>query len=129
LVFSLQWTRDVLHNRIAARVKQMFERGLVGEVQQLVQTFGSLSRTAAQAVGYREVLAHLADEISLDQTREQVLFHTRQLARRQETWLRSLQEVRVVSRSEEDSSEKIAQKITDCIREHGGLVGAFQLPV
>jgi tRNA dimethylallyltransferase len=81
----------VLHERIAARVQAMFDQGLVEEVQRLLETYGTLSRTASIAVGYREVIAMLRGEINRAEAIEQVIAHTRQLARRQETWLRSLQ--------------------------------------
>jgi tRNA dimethylallyltransferase len=58
-VFVLDWPREQLHRRIEARVRQMFAAGLVEEVRGLVARYGSLSRTAMQAVGYREVLRYL----------------------------------------------------------------------
>jgi tRNA dimethylallyltransferase len=58
-VFVLSWPRDELHRRIDARVEQMFAAGLVEEVQRLLAKYGSLSRTAMQAVGYREVIEYL----------------------------------------------------------------------
>ncbi len=87
---SISWPRELLHQRIEHRVNQMFQNGLIDEVRGLLATYQTLSRTAAAAVGYREVLEHLDDKLSLDETFNQVLYHTRQLARRQETWLRSL---------------------------------------
>src|SRR5439155_18518558 len=58
-VFALSWPREELHRRIDARVEQMFASGLVEEVRQLLVKYGSLSRTAMQAVGYREVIEYL----------------------------------------------------------------------
>lgn len=58
-VFVLDWPREKLHRRIEARVRQMFAAGLVEEVRGLVARYGQLSRTAMQAVGYREVLRYL----------------------------------------------------------------------
>jgi len=58
-VFVLSWPRDELHCRIDARVEQMFAAGLVNEVRGLLAKYGSLSRTAMQAVGYREVIEFL----------------------------------------------------------------------
>ena len=65
-VFALAWPRDELHRRIDARVEQMFAAGLVEEVRSLVAMHGALSRTAMQAVGYREVieLLHSRDQWS-----------------------------------------------------------------
>jgi tRNA dimethylallyltransferase len=79
--------RDVLNARIAARVQAMREAGLVDEVRGLRER-GELSRTAAQAIGYREVLDHLDGKIALDAALEAVVVRTRQFARRQRMWFR-----------------------------------------
>jgi tRNA dimethylallyltransferase len=74
----------------------MFAAGLVDEIRGLLEQHGSLSRTASQAVGYREVIDWLRDGGDLNQTIEAVSAHTRQMARRQETWLRSFCEIRSI---------------------------------
>jgi len=80
--------RDVLNARIAARVHAMRDAGLVDEVRGLQQR-GELSRTAAQAIGYREVLGYLTGtEPSLDAALEATVVRTRQFARRQRMWFR-----------------------------------------
>ena len=80
--------RDVLNARIAARVTAMRDAGLVDEVRAL-RDGGALSRTAAQAIGYREVLDHLdGAEPSLDAALEAMVVRTRQFARRQRMWFR-----------------------------------------
>ena len=98
LVFTLCWSRFQLHERIDARVEQMFEAGLVDEVRGLLDEFGALSRTAAQALGYREVLEYVeqGEAGDLPATIEKVKARTRQFARRQETWFRSLSECRMI---------------------------------
>ena len=85
-VFALRWPRDVLHQRINTRVDRMFAEGLVEEVRALLAQHGDLGRTASQAVGYREVIAHLSGECDLEDTVERVKARTRQFARRQEIW-------------------------------------------
>ncbi len=98
-VFALAWPREILHQRIEARVDEMFAAGLVEEVKRILAKYGSLSRTAAQAVGYQEVQEMLASQqneglpsISEGAAREKVKARTRQFARRQETWFRALSE-------------------------------------
>ncbi|MGB7324712.1 MAG: tRNA (adenosine(37)-N6)-dimethylallyltransferase MiaA [Rubripirellula sp.] len=95
-VVSLLWPRKMLHERINSRVDAMFDAGLVDEVRGLLDRHGELSRTAAQAVGYREVISHLRGGLGLDETKSDVATHTRQLAKRQESWLRSFSEIRPV---------------------------------
>ncbi|MGI9470329.1 MAG: tRNA (adenosine(37)-N6)-dimethylallyltransferase MiaA [Rubripirellula sp.] len=111
-VFSLQWDRAELHNRINDRVKEMFDRGLLDEVRELLQRFGDLSRTASQAVGYREVIEWLqTDNNDTSDLVEEVSAHTRQLARRQETWLRSFAERRLIEMKDSIDPDEIACRI------------------
>lgn len=95
-VFALRHPRDILHQRIGDRVDQMFADGLVDEVRGLLDHWGQPGRTAAQAVGYREVIAHLCEGVSLEETRDRVLVRTRRFARHQETWFRGLSECRML---------------------------------
>jgi tRNA dimethylallyltransferase len=84
--FGLVMDRDLLSERIDQRVNQMFENGLVAEVQKLVVGGLLKGRTAQRALGYSQVLAHLNGELSLDAAIEETKRATRQYARRQETW-------------------------------------------
>jgi tRNA dimethylallyltransferase len=77
-----------LDDRIARRVREMDAAGLVREVAALAERPGGLSRTARQAVGYKEVLDHLEGRATRDEALEQVVLRTRQLARRQIRWFR-----------------------------------------
>lgn len=111
-VYAMSWPRNQLHERINERVDAMFESGLVQEVRRLVERFGELSRTAKQAVGYREILPMIAEgdfsDAKVGEVKEQVAAHTRQLARRQETWFRSFSEVTPVAVDEPLDVERIA---------------------
>ena len=82
--------RAVLHQRIAARFDVMLAEGLLDEVETLRRTFAlSPDLPAMRAVGYRQAWAYLEGEIDLKALREQGIAATRQLAKRQLTWLRS----------------------------------------
>jgi tRNA dimethylallyltransferase len=74
--------------RIAARFAYMVRSGLVEEVRALSARPAGLSRTARQALGYREILAHVEDGAPLADCLEEALRHTRQFARRQASWFR-----------------------------------------
>ena len=81
--------RGVLHGRIAARFHAMVERGLVNEVRNLKRrTDLSLQNPALRSVGYRDVWRYLERQLSRDQMLERGVIATRQLAKRQLTWLR-----------------------------------------
>jgi len=85
---GLRWPRDVLAARIAERVRTMIERGLVAEVAGLLGRPGGLSRTARQALGYKELIAVVEDGAPLDRAVEEIVLRTRQFAVRQERWFR-----------------------------------------
>jgi tRNA dimethylallyltransferase len=72
-----------------------------------------LGRTAAQAVGYREVLSHLRGEISLPETQRRVKVRTHQFARRQETWFRSLSECRRIEMDGVGNPAEVAEKLLE----------------
>ena len=112
-VFVLDWPRDLLYERINRRVDQMFASGLVDETRSLIATHGRLSRTARQAVGYREVIEHLAGDLDLAATIELVKTRTRQFAKRQLTWFRSLSECRAVPVGEPLTPVVVARRIVE----------------
>ena len=80
--------RPVVAERIERRLATMVEEGLVEEVAGLAARPGGLSRTAAQALGYRDVLRHLAGECSLEEAVAEAARRTRAFARRQRVWFR-----------------------------------------
>jgi tRNA dimethylallyltransferase len=91
---GLMWDRDALNRRINARVKAMIAAGWLDETRSLLSRYGSLSPTAAEATGYRELIEHLNGQTSLDDAIEQIKIATRQLARRQMKWFRRFPDVR-----------------------------------
>ncbi len=110
-VLVLDWPREQLVDRIDRRVDAMLADGLVEEVERLQSEHGRLSKTARQALGYREVFDHLAGKTDLPATAELIKQHTRQFAKRQGTWFRSLSECRFVSVSEPMDSVAVARQI------------------
>ncbi|QDV69454.1 IPP transferase [Rosistilla carotiformis] len=119
-VYALHWPRNLLHQRIDRRVEQMFADGLVDEVAAIRRDFPTISRTALQAVGYKEVFEFLDGTIDLSTTIDQVKAHTRQLARRQETWLRSMSEVQFIEMDEQRTHEDVAAEILQRSRDRKG---------
>jgi tRNA dimethylallyltransferase len=85
---GMQWEREALNRRINARVKAMMAGGWVEETRGLLDRFGELSTTAAEATGYRELIEHIEGRTSLEEAIEQIKIATRQLARRQMKWLK-----------------------------------------
>ncbi len=80
--------RPTLDARIEQRVDGMFAAGLVEEVRRLLEAGLAQGRTAREAIGYRQVAAYLAGDLTLDEAREKTVQATRRFARRQESWFR-----------------------------------------
>lgn len=82
--------RSVLHERIARRLDHMIEQGFLSEVETLRERQGlTADHPSMRSVGYRQFWQHLDGEFDLDEARDRALYATRQLAKRQITWLRS----------------------------------------
>ncbi|MGP0031043.1 MAG: tRNA (adenosine(37)-N6)-dimethylallyltransferase MiaA [Acidimicrobiales bacterium] len=79
---------DVVDRRIGERFAGWMEAGLLDEVRALAGRPGGMSRTARQALGYRELLAHIEDGVPLEACVEEAVRRTRSLARRQASWFR-----------------------------------------
>ncbi len=75
-----------LDDRIARRFAELMEIGFHDEVRSLVGAPGGLSRTARQAIGYRELLSHLEDGVALSDAIDEAVRRTRAFARRQMAW-------------------------------------------
>lgn len=86
--FGLARDPKLLAERIEKRVDSMFEQGLVSEVEALLESGFRDALTAPQAIGYKEVVAALDGDISMDEASEQIKTATRRYAKRQRTWLR-----------------------------------------
>ena len=89
--------RSLLHERIAQRLDIMVEGGFIDELRRLRERPGLVADcTAMRSVGYRQFWRYLDGDYSLDEARDRALFATRQLAKRQITWLRSETELFLV---------------------------------
>jgi len=113
----LTMPRRELYRRIDERVGEMFAAGLVEEVRALLAG-GGLSRTAAQALGYREVIRHLDSGIPLEETITEVKRRSRNYAKRQLTWFRRVPGLRWMELEEgldESGHSAVALEIRDHI--------------
>jgi tRNA dimethylallyltransferase len=87
-LFGIALEPDVVAQRIAARYARQLQDGFLDEVRALAARPAGLSRTARQALGYRELLDHLDGKLSLDEAIEAAIRRTRTFARRQRAWFR-----------------------------------------
>lgn len=109
--------RKKLHDAIALRTKTMLEEGLVEEVEGLFVKYPELSwnSNSMRSIGYRQVGMFLRGEIKQEELFDKILFATRQLAKRQITWLRSMQDIQIYDPFEIDIYQKINHAIKQFI--------------
>ena len=75
-----------MHRVLEQRIEHMFQNGLLEEARHWFEQ-GPLSKTAAAAVGYKELFAHFRGELTLDEAKFKILVGTRRLFKHQMTWL------------------------------------------
>lgn len=109
--------RQTLYGRVDRRVDRMIELGLVDEVRRLSES-GKLRGTSAQAIGYKELLAHLAGGVTLDEAVSQIKQKSRNYAKRQLTWFRHDKRMHWIVRTDEND-RSFFQKATDYLTENG----------
>lgn len=108
---GLRRTREDQHSRTNARARRMIEQGLVEEVKSLLDKPAPLSETARKAVGYAEIIEHLAGQCSLDEAIEKIKINTRRLAKSQRTWFRRFRDVQWVDLLPDDNAAEIAERL------------------
>lgn len=105
--------RSVLHERISQRFAAMLEAGLIDEVRLIREQFHvNGDMPSMRCVGYRQVCMYLDNEISFARMQEMGVFATRQLAKRQLTWLRSMSGLQIFDCLE----NRLARQIIDLIQ-------------
>ena len=109
--------RSVLHQTIAMRFDQMLEAGLLQEVQTL-RARGDLHTNlpSVRCVGYRQLWSLLEGEIDLPTARLQAIAATRQLAKRQLTWLRSLPERKAIQACVPTTVDAVVQEVAALLK-------------
>jgi len=110
---GLRRPRTVLAERIERRVHGMIEAGLVDEVERLASR--GFSRSAAQALGYKEIVEHLEGRVGKDEAIDMIVTRTRQFAVRQERWFRRDPRVQWID-VEHDPVAEVAPAVIDALR-------------
>lgn len=106
--------RADLHNKIALRFEQMIEKGFVEEVERLRQDKRlHKGLPAMRAAGYRQFWDYLDGETTLDEAKELGIIATRQLAKRQLTWVRNWDNVKLLSFSFDGVGHKVLETISE----------------
>jgi tRNA dimethylallyltransferase len=110
--------RSVLHDRIAIRFDDILKQGFVDEVKRLLLKYPSLNADmpSMRCVGYRQALEHLAGNYDVAELRDRGIFATRQLAKRQLTWLRGMDDTFEVNCLNPKMLETVLNEINQVIK-------------
>ena len=115
LIFGLDYkSRDTLYDRINRRVDIMMDEGLENEVRAIAPRLG---KTASQAIGYKEILCYVKNELSCNDAVELLKKNTRNYAKRQLTWFRRDQNV-IWSYPDEEDADTIFENIVNIAKKH-----------
>ena len=114
-VIGLRREKEVASRRINARVRKMIDDGLLAEVEGLLAEEKPLSKQAACAIGYAEMIAHLKGEMSLDEAVERIKINTRRLAKGQRTWFKTFKNVNWLDLEEDETVESALGRTMEII--------------
>lgn len=110
--------RQMLYDRIDRRVDQMLELGLLEETRALLED-GTLTGTAMQAIGYKELLGFLNGEQSLAECVELLKQRSRNYAKRQMTWLKRDDRIHWIYYNSNEELPLVLQETTKYLQKHG----------
>lgn len=109
--FVLNMPRPQLYERIEARIDQMMDQGLLEEVRRLKGAGYSRSLVSMQGLGYKQLLAYLDHELTIDEAVSLIKRDTRRFAKRQLTWFRREPDVYWIDKSSFASEEEILREM------------------
>lgn len=110
---GLDCDRDILHERINKRVDQMFDEGLVKEVENLFKDPKTWEYTSFQGIGYKEFKAYFEGKEDLEEVKRHIQTHSRQYAKKQYTWFKHQMDVHWFSRDDEETIIKSVKEWYD----------------
>jgi len=100
LSIGIDAPRAEIYAKINTRVDEMIEMGLVGEVKELISQGLNLTHSSMNTIGYREMYQYLTDEIDYDTCIELIKQHTRNYAKRQLTFMKTIKDLKIVYKEE-----------------------------
>jgi len=106
-------TREQLHIVIEERVEYMLEKGLIDEVEDILSRYPNLddSYPSFRSVGYRQTYHYLKNQISKNELKDKIIFATRQLAKRQMTWMRKMENLEIFDPFSDDLNLKVTNRM------------------
>ncbi|MEG2338226.1 MAG: tRNA (adenosine(37)-N6)-dimethylallyltransferase MiaA [Clostridium sp.] len=113
--FALNMDREKLYDRINQRVDIMFNKGLVEEVQKLLNMGYTEDMISMQAIGYKEVIDYLNGKMSLNEVIDYIKQSSRRYAKRQLTWFRKDKRIKWINTDEQIEKNDLIKNILSCI--------------
>lgn len=110
-IFALTLDREKLYQQINKRVDLMFEAGLEEEVRRLYAAYGDCQ--PIRAIGYKEVVSYINNELTYDRMKDLIKQHTRNYAKRQITFLKSINEINYVDVLKKNFIHEMEEEITE----------------
>ena len=110
LGFIIEWDRETLYERIDKRVDEMLEAGLPCEVKRLLDMGLTAENTAMQAIGYKELAEYLEGKCSLYTATGNIKRESRRYAKRQITWFKRKNYIRLSPENAATEAEKIIRE-------------------
>jgi tRNA dimethylallyltransferase len=114
-IIGLRREKQEESKRINARVKKMIDDGLVDEVKQLLAEPIPLSKQARSAIGYAEIINHLAGQTTLDEATELIKKNTRKLAKAQRTWFKTFKNVHSLDLAPDEAVDSVLARAKDIL--------------
>jgi tRNA dimethylallyltransferase len=115
--------REQLHHKIKCRFYHMIENGFIDEAKKLFENPGmDISLPSMRAVGYRQIWEYLTNKTTKQQSFDKAIAATRQLAKRQITWLRSWKNCNVIDNIDEKNNGVIQTSIKEYLAKHHSML-------
>ena len=115
-IIGLRREKSEENKRINARVKKMIDSGLVDEVKQLLAEPKPLSKQARSAIGYAEIINHLAGQITLDDAIELIKKNSRKLAKAQRTWFKTFKNVQWLDLAPDETVDSLLARAKEILK-------------
>lgn len=105
IVFGVQFPRDKLYDRINQRVEDMMAKGLISEVEAILEQGFSRDLQSLNTVGYKEILDYMEGKLTIEKAVEKIKTHTRRYAKRQLTWFKRWDFIHWLSADKQNTKE------------------------
>jgi tRNA dimethylallyltransferase len=115
-IIGLRREKTEESKRINARVKKMIDSGLVDEVKQLLTEPKPLSKQAGSAIGYAEIITHLAGQATLDDAVELIKKNSRKLAKAQRTWFKTFKNVNWLDLAPDETADSALARVKEILK-------------